>query len=218
MRDARVVADSAARVDAPPSPPRGTVRRGSRGRTQRPAPARVALGIDPGVSRCGYGVVVRRGGELVAREAGTLRTQAGDDLGVRLSALAEALAALITRHRPGVVVVERVLFRRNARTAMSVGQASGVALVAAARAGIPVVEVSPSEVKLAVTGDGAAGKDRVQAMVTRLLRLPSPPSADAADALALACCHLWRAAPVPVAEPGDGLARAVAAALAREAR
>jgi crossover junction endodeoxyribonuclease RuvC len=178
----------------------------------------VALGIDPGLSRCGYGVVVRRGGELAALEAGTLRTPAGDDLGVRLSTLADSVAALISRHRPEVMVVERVLFRRNARTAMSVGQASGVALVAAARAGIPVVEVSPSEVKLAVTGDGAAGKDRVQDMVARLLRLPTPPGADAADALALACCHLWRAVPVPDADPGDGLTRAVAAALTREAR
>ena len=90
--------------------------------------------------------------------------------------------------------VERVLFQNNARTAISVGQASGLALVAAAQAGVPVVQYSPNEVKLAVTGDGRADKLAVQTMVTRLLDLrevPRPP--DAADALALACCHMWRA-------------------------
>jgi crossover junction endodeoxyribonuclease RuvC len=103
------------------------------------------------------------------------------------------LRALIADTRPSAVAVERVLFQTNARTAMAVGQASGLALVVAARAGVPVALYSPNEVKLAVTGDGRADKAAVQTMVARLLNLrevPKPP--DAADALALACCHLWR--------------------------
>jgi crossover junction endodeoxyribonuclease RuvC len=129
--------------------------------------------------------------------------------------------------RPSALAVERVLFQNNARTAISVGQASGLALVAAARVGIPVAQYSPNEVKLAVAGHGAADKEQVQQMVTRLLRLasvPRPP--DAADALALALCHQWAAplhgriadaagAPEPTAT--SGYERAVAAALARDA-
>ena len=115
------------------------------------------------------------------------------------------LRALIAELRPEVVVVERVLFQANARTAMSVGQASGLALAAAAEVGVPVVQYSPNEVKQAVTGWGGAGKEQVQRMVQALLRLPEKPSpADRADALALALCHLASAP----------LARAAAAALA----
>ncbi len=123
-----------------------------------------------------------------------IRTPTGDALPDRLLALDDELRSLIADTRPSAVAVERVLFQTNARTAMSVGQASGLALVVAARAGIPVALYSPNEVKLAVTGDGRADKAAVQAMVARLLNLrevPKPP--DAADALALACCHLWRA-------------------------
>ena len=157
-------------------------------------PAGPVLGIDPGVSRCGYGVVARRGGALVALSCGVIRTSPRDELPDRLLLLGDELADLVRDVRPSVLSVERVLFQNNARTAMSVGQASGLALVVAARAGIPVVQYSPNEVKLAVTGDGRADKTAVQAMVTRLLRLQKPPQpADAADALALACCHLGRA-------------------------
>ena len=107
--------------------------------------------------------------------------------------LADELADLIAQFRPAAVAVERVLFQVNVRTAMAVGQASGLALAAAARAGVPVVQYSPNEVKLAVTGDGRADKAAVQSMVTRLLSLSEVPKpADAADALALARCHLWR--------------------------
>jgi len=151
------------------------------------------LGIDPGVSRCGYGAVARREGALHARACGVIRTSPADPLPDRLRALADELAALVAELRPRAVAVERVLFQANVRTAMSVGQASGVALVVAARAGVPVTQYSPNEVKLAVTGDGRADKRAVQTMVTRLLGLadvPKPP--DAADALALACCHLGR--------------------------
>jgi crossover junction endodeoxyribonuclease RuvC len=160
-------------------------------------PAGPVLGIDPGLSRCGYGVVARSAGDLRAIGCGVIRTSTGDALPERLLALDNDLRALIADTRPSAVAVERVLFQANARTAMSVGQASGLALVVAARAGIPVALYSPNEVKLAVTGDGRADKNAVQTMVARLLNLrdvPKPP--DAADALALACCHLWR---VPLA-------------------
>jgi crossover junction endodeoxyribonuclease RuvC len=157
-------------------------------------PVGPVLGIDPGVSRCGYGAVRRDGGTLRAVAAGVIRTAPGDPLPERLQLLADELDALIAQLRPSTLAVERVLFQANVRTAMSVGQASGLALVAAARAGVPVVQYSPNEVKLAVTGDGRADKQAVQAMVVRLLALreiPKPP--DAADALALACCHHGRA-------------------------
>jgi crossover junction endodeoxyribonuclease RuvC len=152
------------------------------------------LGIDPGVSRCGYGAVVRDSGKLRAIACGVIRTAPADPLPDRLLQLAAELDALVAELRPSALAVERVLFQVNTRTAMSVGQASGLALVAAAKAGVPVVQYSPNEVKLAVTGDGTADKAAVQAMVTRLLSLAEVPKpADAADALALACCHLGRA-------------------------
>jgi len=157
-------------------------------------PAGPVLGIDPGLSRCGYGVVARSGGRMRAIACGVLRTEAGRPLPERLAALGEELAVLVTEYRPSAMAVERLLFQNNARTAISVGQASGLALVAAARAGVPVFQYSPNEVKLAVTGDGRADKVAVQTMVTRLLALrDTPKPADAADALALACCHVWRA-------------------------
>ena len=137
---------------------------------------------------------MRAGGNFRPTAAGVIKTPPADPLADRLACLLGELRGLIAEHRPDVVVVERVLFQANARTAMSVGQASGLALVVAARAGIPVALYSPNEVKLAVTGDGRADKTAVQTMVARLLNLrdvPKPP--DAADALALACCHLWRA-------------------------
>ena len=151
------------------------------------------LGIDPGVTRCGYGAVGRDGGRIRAVACGVIRTPASAPLPERLVSLADELADLIAQLRPAAVAVERVLFQVNVRTAMAVGQASGLALTAAARAGVPVVQYSPNEVKLAVTGDGRADKVAVQSMVTRLLALREVPKpADAADALALACCHLWR--------------------------
>jgi crossover junction endodeoxyribonuclease RuvC len=160
---------------------------------ERPVDGNVVLGIDPGVSRCGYGAVARDGARLAAIACGVIRTAPADPLPARLAALANELHALIDEMRPCALAVERVLFQVNARTAMSVGQASGLALMIAGRAGIPVVHYSPNEVKLAVAGDGSAGKEEVQQMVTRLLRLREVPRpADAADALALAVCHWWR--------------------------
>jgi crossover junction endodeoxyribonuclease RuvC len=157
-------------------------------------PAGPVLGIDPGVSRCGYGAVRRSDGAMRALACGVIRTSPVDLLPDRLRLLYDELSALVEQLRPCALAVERVLFQTNARTAISVGQASGLALVVASRAGIPVAQYSPNEVKLAVTGDGRADKRAVQEMVVRLLALreiPKPP--DAADALALACCHHGRA-------------------------
>jgi crossover junction endodeoxyribonuclease RuvC len=156
-------------------------------------PAGPVLGIDPGVSRCGYGVVARIDGRMRASACGVIRTAPADPLPDRLVMLADELTALIAQVCPSALAVERVLFQANTRTAMSVGQASGLALVVAARAGVPVAQYSPTEVKLAVTGDGRADKAAVQTMVTRLLALREVPKpADAADALALACCHMGK--------------------------
>ncbi len=149
------------------------------------------LGIDPGVSRCGYGAVTEQGGVLSASACGVIRTPASMPLPERLAALEAELEALMVEVRPGAVAVERVFFQVNVRTAMAVGQASGLALAVAARAGVAVSQYTPNEVKQAVAGYGSAPKAQVQAMVARLLRLPEVPRPpDAADALALAICHL----------------------------
>jgi crossover junction endodeoxyribonuclease RuvC len=182
------------------------------------------LGIDPGVSRCGYGAVVRGvGGSLVAASFGVIHTETEAELPERLAVLHRELEGLVRDLRPCALAVERVLFQVNTRTAMSVGQASGLALAVAGRTGVPVFHYSPNEVKLSVTGDGTAGKPQVQEMVARLLKLARPPRpADAADALGLAVCHLGSAGVrTAVAAEGpapDGLARAVGAALAKESR
>ena len=149
------------------------------------------LGIDPGLTRCGYGAVRRAGAVLSAAAAGVLTTSPDDELPDRLAELQLGLRALILELRPDVVAVERVFFQTNVRTAMSVGQASGLALAEAVNAGCAVAQYTPNEVKLAVTGHGAAPKEQVQRMVQAQLALaevPRPP--DAADALALALCHL----------------------------
>ncbi len=149
------------------------------------------LGIDPGLSRCGYGCVEARGQARHAVAFGVVTTPPGDGLPARLAALQAEIAALLSRLRPAVVAVERVFFQVNARTAMAVGQASGLVLAAASHAGCEVVQYTPNEVKQAVAGYGAAPKEQVQRMVQALLGLSGPPRpADAADALALALCHL----------------------------
>jgi crossover junction endodeoxyribonuclease RuvC len=149
------------------------------------------LGVDPGVSRCGYGCVSSEGGTMRPVAVGVLSTPASEPLPARLGALDADIRALLADLRPDVVAVERLFFQANVRTAMSVGQASGLVLAAAARAGCEVVEYTPGQVKQAVAGYGAATKEQVQRMVQSLLGLtdrPRPP--DAADALALALCHL----------------------------
>ena len=189
-------------------------------------PDALVLGVDPGVSRCGYGLVRRVGskaGQAARMDAvayGVLRTSPQEELPIRLATLSAELQCLIDDYRPTALAVERVLFQVNTRTAMSVGQASGLALALAGRAGIPVVHYSPNEVKLAVAGDGAADKGEVQRMVARLLALAEPPEPpDAADALALALCHWWRApvrAAVGEAGTSTRLSDAIVAAVARE--
>ena len=168
------------------------------------------LGVDPGLTRCGVGVVEGTAGRplrLVAVEV--LRTPAGEDVAARLLALATGLDAAVATHRPDVVAVERVFAQHNVRTVMGTAQAAALAVLAAARAGVPVALHTPSEVKAAVTGSGRADKAQVAIMVTRVLRLAERPKpADASDALALAICQLWR---------GAAEAR-LAAALARETR
>ena len=152
------------------------------------------LGVDPGLTRCGLGVVegsVGRPLSLVA--VGVVRTPADDDIGARLLAVEREVEVWLREHRPDAVAVERVFSQHNVRTVMGTAQASAVAIVAAARAGVPVALHTPSEMKAAVTGSGRADKAQVGAMVTRILRLSAAPRpADAADALGLAICHVWR--------------------------
>jgi crossover junction endodeoxyribonuclease RuvC len=156
----------------------------------------LVVGIDPGLTRCGVGVVQGEVGRpLSLVDVTVLRTPADTALADRLHALDELLGSWLDRHRPDAVAVERVFSQHNVRTVMGTAQVSGLALVAAARRGIPVATYTPSEMKAAVTGSGRADKQQVGAMVTRLLRLPQRPTpADAADALGLAICHLWRGA------------------------
>ncbi|HEU4426413.1 MAG TPA: crossover junction endodeoxyribonuclease RuvC [Pilimelia sp.] len=152
------------------------------------------LGVDPGLTRCGVGVVEGVPGRPCALVAYyVVYTDPGDDLALRLLHLDRSLTDLIAEHRPRSVAVERVFSQHNVRTVMGTAQAGAVAVLAAARAGLPVQTYTPSEVKAAVTGTGQADKAQVTSMVTRLLRLDAPPKpADAADALALAICHVWR--------------------------
>ena len=152
------------------------------------------LGIDPGLTSCGFGVVTRtngRGAGLTAVAAGVLETDPGMAVDLRLAQLSVDLDALLDEVRPDCVAVERIFFQANARTAVSVAQASGLALAAAARRGLATAQYSPNEVKQSVVGHGGATKAQVAAMVARLCGLAAPPSPpDAADALALAICHL----------------------------
>jgi crossover junction endodeoxyribonuclease RuvC len=148
------------------------------------------LGIDPGLTRCGYGAVDGTGADLRAVAAGVLTTEVDAPLPDRLAELQAGLRALLAELRPQAVAVERVFFSANARTAMAVGQASGLALAEAAAAGCDVAEYTPNEVKVAVAGHGAAPKEQMTRMIQSLLSLPAPPRpADAADALGLAVCH-----------------------------
>ncbi len=164
------------------------------------------LGVDPGLTRCGLGVVEGSAGRPLRMLAvGVVRTPPGNDLGARLLAIEREVEAWLREHRPDAVAVERVFSQHNVRTVMGTAQASAVAILAAARAGVPVALHTPSEMKAAVTGSGRADKTQVGAMVTRILQLSEAPKpADAADALGLAICHVWR---------GSAQAR-VAAALA----
>ena len=152
------------------------------------------LGIDPGLTRCGVGVVEGDVGRpLTLVDVGTIRTPTGQDTATRLVQLETAIDAWLEEHRPQAVAVERVFARSDVSTVMGTAQASGIAMVCAARRGLPVALHTPSEVKAAVSGSGRADKAQVGMMVTRILRLDAMPKpADAADALALAITHIWR--------------------------
>lgn len=152
------------------------------------------LGVDPGLTRCGIGVVdVLPGGRVRLAGVTVIRSPAGDDLPARLLALESALEAWFTLAAPAAAAVERVFAQHNVRTVMGTAQAAAVAALVAGRQGVPLALHTPSEVKAAVTGSGRADKTQVGTMVARLLGLPAAPTpADAADALALAICHGWR--------------------------
>jgi len=153
----------------------------------------IALGIDPGTALCGFGVVSLEGGALRLVDAGVIRTDPAHSDAERLSALHAALRELVTLHRPHRVGVERLFFQRNVQTAMTVGQARGIALLVAAQAGLEVDEPTPNEVKQAVCGNGAADKEQVAAMVARLLDVPmTGVPDDATDALAVAIGCAYR--------------------------
>ena len=152
------------------------------------------LGIDPGLTRCGLGVVESRGSNaLYMVDVGVIRTTVDAPLEARLLELETAISLWIERIEPDVIAVERVFSQLNVKTAMATGQAAGVALLLAAKAGIPVVMHTPTQVKAAVTGSGRADKKQIALMVQKLLRLSEiPKPVDSTDALALAICHHWR--------------------------
>ncbi len=162
------------------------------------------LGVDPGLTRCGVGIVdvaPDRTATLVAVEV--IRTSPEEALERRLLAIGAGIERLLDEHRPQVVALERVFAQQNLRTVMGVAQASGVALLVAARRGLPVGLHTPTEVKAALTGFGGADKKQLGAMVARILRLDAVPKpADASDALALAICHAWRGAGPAAPAPG----------------
>ncbi|MCJ1700616.1 crossover junction endodeoxyribonuclease RuvC [Rathayibacter festucae] len=169
------------------------------------------LGIDPGLTRCGVGIVdVGRDRRATLVHVSVLRTPTDAPLERRLLALGDGIEALLDEHRPEAVAIERVFAQNNVSTVMGIAQISGVALVAAARRDLVVGMHTPSEVKAAVTGYGSADKRQVTTMIQRILRLDAPPKpADAADALALAVCHAWRGplAAGPAAAEGETAAQ-----------
>jgi crossover junction endodeoxyribonuclease RuvC len=152
------------------------------------------LGIDPGLTRCGIGVVERiSSNKLELVDCGVIRTDSRAQLHDRLLSLDEALQEWIRKVKPDAIAVERVFSQLNVKTAMATGQAAGVALLLAAKAGVPIALHTPTEVKAAVTGTGRAGKEQVAKMVVRILQLSEAPKpVDTTDALALAICHHWR--------------------------
>jgi len=154
--------------------------------------ASIVLGIDPGLTRCGYAVLRVSGNTEVSMSAlGVLSTSPEKDLPNRLAEIAREIEELLDEYQPSAVAVERIFFQSNVRTAMSVGQVSGLVLSAAARRNIELVQYSPNQVKLAITGWGGADKAQVQKMVKERLKLNSiPKPADAADAAAIALCHI----------------------------
>lgn len=163
------------------------------------------LGIDPGSRMTGYGIIEQRGNRLLHIDNGALITRPRDDLSTRLRTIYEGLCAAITTHRPEVVVVERIFLSHNVLSALKLGHARGVALLAAANAGLPVCEYTALQVKSAVVGYGRAAKPQVQQMVKTLLGLPEIAQEDASDALAVAICHA-HSRPLAPRSPGQSIA------------
>lgn len=156
----------------------------------------IILGIDPGIARVGYAVLLSRGERIVSYAFGCLETDRTHPHQVRLAEIHGGVRALIRKYKPTAVALERLFFQTNAKTALTVGEGRGVILLAAALAALPVIHVSPQEVKLAVTGYGKADKRQVQEMVRRTLNLRSLPKPDdAADALAIAIAGIRYAGP-----------------------
>jgi crossover junction endodeoxyribonuclease RuvC len=167
----------------------------------------VVMGIDPGVASTGFGVVRVAGGRMAAIDGGVIESAADSAPGERLARIHAALAELIDWHEPVAVALEDLYFGRNVRSAIAVGQARGVVMLAAAQADVPSFDYTPQAVKMSVCGTGSAAKAQVQHMVGALLGLPSPPESDhAADALAVAICHASHTRPAhafaPVARDG----------------
>ncbi|HEV3318160.1 MAG TPA: crossover junction endodeoxyribonuclease RuvC [Solirubrobacteraceae bacterium] len=154
----------------------------------------IVLGIDPGLANTGYGVVAQRAGRLVALDGGVIETRAGAPTERRLADVHSGIDALLAEHEPDGVALEELYFGQNVRTAFAVGQARGVVMLAAGQRGVPCESYTPQAVKSAVCGSGRAPKEQVARMVQALLGLESPPTPDhAADALAVAICHVNRA-------------------------
>jgi crossover junction endodeoxyribonuclease RuvC len=154
----------------------------------------IVLGIDPGVANTGYGIVALDRGRLVALDGGVVETAAGLDAGARLARIHKRVGELMDGYRPDAVAVEDLYFGANVTSALAVGQARGVVLLAAGQRGVPCASYTPQQVKGAVCGSGRAAKDQVQRMVQSLLSLDALPRPDhAADALAVAICHANRA-------------------------
>jgi len=169
------------------------------------------MGVDPGLTRCGLSVIESgRGRQVIALDVDVVRTPSDEPLARRLLTISDTVDHWMDTHRPDVVAIERVFANQNANTAMGTAQAGGVIALAAAKRNIDVHFHTPSEVKAAVTGNGRADKDQVTVMVMRLLRMTERPHpADAADALALAICHLWRAPAIKARQAGQARARAL---------
>jgi crossover junction endodeoxyribonuclease RuvC len=158
----------------------------------------LVMGIDPGVASTGFGVVELAGAEMSAVDGGVIEAPTAEPPAQRLKRIHEALAELLYLHDPAALALEDVYFNRNVRSAIAVGQSRGVVLLAAGQRGIACFDYTPQAVKMSVCGSGAAAKEQVQRMVTRLLSLPQPPASEhAADALAVAICHASRVRSAP---------------------
>ncbi len=154
----------------------------------------IILGIDPGLNATGYGLVISQGNQLQVLTYGAITTHKNQLIAERLRIIFEAIQQLIGQHQPDVLAIEDIFYHENVRTAIVMGQARGVCMLAAQLANLPIFEYAPREIKMSVTGHGGASKQQIQAMVQRLLHLEKPPRPlDASDALAVAICHHHRA-------------------------